>query len=85
MKVLSWLLLTGVFIGLIYGLLNLPIYSPKAIQIIDQYSYIFTILGALGFTFLGNKIGIIRRKTHEITMKLFGYPKGIIKNNKENK
>ena len=85
MKILSWVLLTGIFIGLIYGLLNLPIYSPKAIQIIEQYSYIFTILGALGFTFLGNQIGFIRRKTHELTMRLFGYPKGIIKNNKENK
>ncbi len=84
MKILSWVLLAVVFIGLIYGLLNLPIYSPKAIQIIDQYDYIFTILGILGFTFLDNQIGF-RRKMHALTMRLFGYPKGLIKNNKENK
>ena len=85
MKVLSWVPLTGIFIGLIFGLLNLPIYSPKAIKIIEKYNYVFTILGALGFTFLGNQIDFIRRKTHELTMGLFGYPKGLVKNNKENK
>lgn len=79
MNILSLVPLTCIFIGLIFGLLNLPIYSPKAIKIIERYDYVFTILGALGFTFLGNQIGFVRRKSHELTMGLFGYPKGLIK------
>lgn len=79
MKVLSWVLQMGILIGLIYGLLKLPIYSPETVVIINNYSFAFTILGALGFTFFGNQLGFIRRKTHELTMKLFGYPKGLIK------
>lgn len=79
MKVLSWLLQIGIFIGIIYGLLRLPIYSPEIVDLINDYSFAFTILGALGFTFFGNQLGFIRRKTHELTMRLFGYPKGVIK------
>jgi hypothetical protein len=85
MKVLSWVLQLTILFGLIYGLLKLPIYSPETVAIINDYSFAFTILGALGFTFFGNQLGFIRRKTHELTMRLFGYPKGLIKNNKENK
>ena len=65
--------------GIIYGLLKLPKYSPETVDLIDDYGFAFTILGALGFTFFGNQLGFIKRKTHELTMRLFGYPKGLIK------
>lgn len=82
MKVLSWILQVGLLFGLFYGLLQLPDYSPEAIALIDDYGYLFTLLGALGITFFGNQLGFIRRKTHELTMRLFGFPKGLIKKNK---
>lgn len=85
MKVLSWVLQLVFLIVLFYLLLQLPFYSPEAIALIDDYGYLFTVLGALGFTIFGNQLGFFRRKTHELTMRLFGYPKGLIKNNKENK
>jgi hypothetical protein len=85
MKVLSWMFQFLILAGIIYGLLILPKYSPETVDLIDDYGFVFTILGALGFTFFGNQLGFIRRKTHELTMRLFGYPKGLIKNNKENK
>lgn len=85
MKVLSWVMQLLILAGIIYGLLKLPKYSPETVNLIDDYGFAFTILGALGFTFFGNQLGFIRRKTHELTMRLFGYPKGLIKNNKENK
>jgi hypothetical protein len=84
MKVLSWVLQVGILFGLIYSMLKLPIYSPETVNIFNNYSFVFTILGALGFTFFGNQLSFIKRKTHELTMRLFGYPKGLIKNNKEN-
>jgi len=79
MKVLSWLLQMVLFIVLFYLLLQLPVFSPETITLINDYSYLFTVLGALGFTLLGNQLSFIRRKTHELTMRLFGYPKGLIK------
>jgi len=81
-KVLSWVLQAGILVGLLYGLLKLPLYSPEIINAISEYGYIFTIIGAIGFTFLGNQIGIIRRISQELIMSLFGYPKGLIKKNK---
>ncbi len=83
-KILSWILQVFLFIGLLYGLLKLPLYSPAAIDFIDKYRYVFTVLGALGVTFLGNQLGIIRRKSQELTMMMFGYPKGLIEKS-ENK
>ncbi len=79
MKVLSWVIQLLILAGIIYGLLKLPKYSPETVDLIDDYGFAFTILGALGFTFFGNQLGFIRRKTHELTMRLFGYPKGLIK------
>lgn len=84
-KMLSWILQLGLLFGLLYGLLKLPLYSPEAVNAITEYGYIFTILGAIGFTFLGNQIGFIKRTSQQLIMRLFGYPKGLIKNNKENK
>ncbi len=85
MKVLSWVLQLGLLFGLLYGLLKLPLYSPEILNAITEYGYIFTILGAIGFTFLGNQIGFIRRISCEFLMRLLGYPKGLIKNKNENK
>lgn len=80
MKVFSWVLQIGLLFGSFYVLLKLPVYSPEIIKRIEDYGYIFNLLGAIGFTFIGNQLSIIRRKSHELTMLLFGYPKGLIKN-----
>ena len=50
----------------------------------DSYGYRrMFILGVLGFTFLGNQIPFIKNKSQELLMRLFGYPKELlrIKNN----
>lgn len=80
MKVFSWVLQLLILAGIIYVLLKLPKYSPETVGLIDNYGFAFTILGTLGFTFFGNQLSFIRRKTHELTMRLFGYPKGLFKN-----
>lgn len=83
MKVLSWLMQAVIFASLIYGLLKLPVYSPATVEIINKYSFAFTVLGALGITLLGNQLTFISKKTHELTMRLFGCPKGLIKKSKQ--
>lgn len=77
-KFLSLVLQAGVVGFLIYSLLQLPIFSPDTVEYISKYGYVFTILSALGITFLGNKLAFISLKSHELTMRLFGYPKDII-------
>lgn len=83
-KVLSWLLQAGLLIGFFYVLLMLPVYSPEVVKVINEYGYVFSVLGAIGMTFLGNQMGFIRRKSHEVTMGILGYPKGMNCNKREN-
>lgn len=78
-KVLSWILQVLIFFGLIYGLLRLPNYTPDVVSFIEKYNFIFTLLGASGFTFLGNKIPFIKNKSQELLMRLFGYPKELLR------
>lgn len=78
-KILSWILQAAILFGLIYGLFKLPIYSPEVITFIEQYNFVFTLIGVSGFTFLGNQIPFIKNKSRELLMQLFGYPKELIK------
>lgn len=78
-KILSWISQAGVFFGLIYCLFKLPIYSPETIQFIGKYNFIFAIIGVSGFTLIGNQIPFIKSKSQELLMRLFGYPKELIK------
>lgn len=82
-KVLSRCLQTVLWIGLFYGLLQLPLYSPETIALIEDYGYIFTIIGVLGLTILGDHIDYFKRKSHETTMRIFGYPQGLMNNKKQ--
>jgi hypothetical protein len=76
-KFVSWVLQIGVFIGLLYVLFSLPLYTPEVVALIDKYSYVFTILGALGLSLLGNQIPFVRTKSQELVMRSLGYPKGL--------
>ncbi|MPL80041.1 hypothetical protein SDC9_25932 [bioreactor metagenome] len=78
-KILSWILQAVIFFGLIYGLFKLPIYTPESVEFIEKYNYIFTLLGISGFTLLGNQIPFFKNKSQELLMRLFGYPKELIK------
>lgn len=78
-KFLSWILQAGIFFGLIYSLFKLPIYSPETIAFLDKYNFVFSIFGFLGLTFIGNQIPVFKNKSQELLMRLFGYPKELIK------
>ncbi|CEN45194.1 hypothetical protein [Capnocytophaga canis] len=76
-KILSWILQTVIFFGVIYGLFKLRIYTSETVTFIEEYNYVFTLLGGLGFTLLGNQIPLFKNKSQELLMKLFGYPKAL--------
>lgn len=77
-KILSWIVQAIVLFGLLYAIMKLPIYLPETVELIDKYNYVFTVLGALGFTLLGNQIPFIRNKAQELIMRAFGYPKDLV-------
>lgn len=77
-EILSWFTQVVVFFCFIYGLLKLPFFSPNIVNLIEKYNFIFTLLGALGFTLIGNKSSFIKSKWQELLMRLLGYPKGLI-------
>lgn len=59
---------------LIYLLLKLPKYGPEAIVFIAKYNYAFSILGALGLSFLGNSIPVLRNLSQKLMARTLGYP-----------
>lgn len=79
-KILTWILQAIFFFGLIFSLLKLPIYSPETIAFLDKYDYIFQVFGLLGLPAIGNQIPFFKTKSQELLMRLFGYPKELIKN-----
>lgn len=78
-KVLSWIIQLAFLFALLYGLIRLPFYSPETVKLLDEYGYVFTVFGAIGFTVLGNQLGFIARKSHEATMRLLGYTNSLLK------
>lgn len=78
-KYLSWALHAIIFLVMIYVLLRLPNYSPEVVSLIENYNFVFTLLGVSGFTFLGNQIPFIKNKSQELLMRLFGYPKELLR------
>jgi hypothetical protein len=81
-RYISWAIEMILFLGFLYGLFKLPIYSPKTVEVLNNYGYIFTILGALGITILGNQIQAFSKFSHGWIMRLFGYPKSLSFENK---
>lgn len=78
-KVLSWILQTAIFFFFIYGAIQLSKYSPEIVEFLNNKEYVFNIFGAIGLTLLSNLIPFVKNKSQELLMRLFGYPKELIK------
>jgi xanthosine utilization system XapX-like protein len=78
-KLISWFLQAGLLSAVVYGLLKLPVYSPNTVKKINDYGFVFTLIGATGITLLSNQLNFIKQKSHEYTMRLLGYPKEMFK------
>lgn len=82
-KVLNWIIQIITLIVFLYVLGRYFSNSQESKAFFDKYGNIFTVLGALGLTFLGNFIPFIKKKSLEIIMRLFGYPKEFIKHDRD--
>jgi hypothetical protein len=83
-KYLNWFIQACVFFLFLYLLGKYLSSIPETEQFFKKYGFIFTILGALGLTISGNIIPYIKKKSANFLMKLFGYPKELIKSDKKN-
>lgn len=84
-RILTWFMRTGVFVLLLYGLVNLISRIPQIKRFFENYDAIFTTLGVLGLSLLGNFIPLFNKMSYEFILRLFGYPKQLIVKDKEQK
>ena len=77
-KTLRWIIQTIVFVLFLLVLVRILSYVPTIQDFFDKYNPIFTLLGVLGISLLGNFIPTINRKTFELLLQVFGYPGELI-------
>ena len=53
--------------------------NPKTKVFIDEMGSVLKIFGIIGLSQLGNIFPYLKRKIYELTLRLFGYPKALIK------
>lgn len=82
-RILAFFIRTGVFILFMYGLVTLISSIPQIKYFLEKYDPVFTILGVLGLSLLGNFIPLFNKISNELILKLFGYPRQLIINDKE--
>ena len=77
-KVLSWLVQSIILIAIFYEGFEVVSKYPKAKEFIDRIGSVLKVLGIIGLSQIGNLFPIVKRKSFEIMLKLFGYPNGLI-------
>lgn len=81
-KFLTWIIQTATFVSLIYFFLKLLTVIPSIKDFFEKNNPMFTLMGVLGISVLGNFIPIIKKYFHESILRLLGYSKGLIMLNK---
>lgn len=74
-KILTWIIQTTVMILFLIGLMKLFFYIPLIKELFNDYDPLF---GILGLSILGNFIPVIKKKSYEILLRIFGYPKALV-------
>lgn len=78
-RMLALVLQTLAFILFLYCFVQLLSKFPSFKVFFEKYDPIFTIMGILGLSVLGNFIPKLKEKSYEVLLRLFGYPMGLIK------
>lgn len=78
MKFWAWLAQTSIVIGIIYGGFEIISEYPFVKEYIDKIGSVLKVLGAVGISQLVNLLPIVKKKSHELLLRLFGYPKELI-------
>lgn len=76
-KILTWIIQTSIMILFLFGLIELISNVPSIKNFFNDYDPLF---GVLGLSIFGNFIPSIKKKSYEILLRIFGYPKALIKN-----
>jgi hypothetical protein len=84
-KVLSWLVQSIILIAIFYEGFEIVSKYPTVKEYIDKIGSVLKALGIIGLSQIGNLFPIVKRKSYEVMLRLFGYPIGLIKdlNSKE--
>lgn len=78
-KIVAWFIQTFCIIILMYLSIELISINPKTKVFIDEMGSVLKIFGIIGLSQLGNIFPYLKRKIYELTLRLFGYPKALIK------
>lgn len=74
-KYLSWIVQTGVFVILLFGVVQLISLVPSIKDFFERFD---PILGVLGLSIGGNFVNPFRRLTYTLIARLLGYPKNLL-------
>lgn len=81
-KILAWLVQTTLFVLILYGMVKFITINPQAKAFIDSIGSALKILALLGLSQIGNIVPFLRKFIYKVILKLFGYPKEFIDNEK---
>lgn len=78
-KVLAWIVQTIVLIVIFYLGIEIVSVYPAVKEYIDKIGSVLKVLGIIGLSQIGNVLPKVRKKSYEIILLLFGYPKHLVK------
>lgn len=78
-KVFAWILQTIIILAFLWGVYSLVSIYPNVKAVFDGIGSVMKVFGLLGISQIGNLIPKYRKLTYELSLKLFGYPKSLIK------
>lgn len=82
-KILSWIVQSIILIAIFYEGFEIVSKYPAAKEYIDKVGSVLKALGIIGLSQIGNLFPIVKKRSFEVMLRLFGYPTGLI--NKLNK
>jgi hypothetical protein len=78
-EILAWFIQTAILVLFLYGILKLISIKPEIEVFFDKIGSIFTILGLIGISQIGNISKWLRNGFYKILLLAFGYPQKLLK------
>ncbi len=78
-KLLTWIVQTAILVILFYLIIELIAIKPTIKTFFDNLGSALKILGLVGLSQLGNIIPFFKKNLYKIILRIFGYPKELIK------
>lgn len=84
LKVITWFVQTIILILLLYGVIKIITLKPEIKNLFDKIGSVMKVLSLIGISQLGNFFPFIKKKLFEAMLKLFGYPRDLLKKSDTN-